>query len=211
MRNLPLADEFFLVSHDEYSGKPLVNAEVVNTGLAGAVLAELILGHRLTVADGFIITRDQRPYGERVTDAALAEILKQRDAHPVRAWVEFLREDVRDMVGPRLVASGMIQRVQSRSMLRQTVRFPATDPIQAAAPRSRLRYIVDHPELLDVQTAILGALVLATGLDHVLGAGTPREARESLERLADPMPGDLKAIAGGVDAAVANIALTVRR
>jgi hypothetical protein len=211
MHTLPLADEFFLIGHDEYSGKPRVNAEVVHTGLAGAVLGELVLAGRATIADGYVVTRDQRPHGEHVTDAALAEILKQQDAHPVRSWVEYLREAVRDMVSPRLVKAGLVQRVQLRSMLRLTVRFPATDPIRAVAPQARLRYIVDHPDMLDSQTAILAALVRVTGLEHVLGAGSAREAREMLGRIADQMPENLKAIAAGVDAAVANIALTVRR
>lgn len=211
MHTLPLADEFFLVGHDEYSGKPRVNAEVVNTGLSGAVLAELVLAGRATIADGFVVTRDQRPHGEHVTDAALAEILKQEDAHPVRSWVEYLREDVENMVSPRLVKAGIVQRVQMRSMLRQTVRFPATDPIRAVAPQARLRYIVDHSELLDSQTAMLAALVRVTGLEHVLGAGSAREARDVLARITDQLPENLQAIAAGVDAAVANIALTVRR
>jgi Golgi phosphoprotein 3 (GPP34) len=211
MHTLPLADEFFLVGHDEYSGKPRVNAEVVHTGLAGAVLAELVLTGRATIADGFVVTRDQRPYGEHVTDAALAEILKQHDAHPVRSWVEYLREDVRDMVSPRLVSAGLVQRVQMRSMLRHTVRFPATDPIRAIAPQARLRYIVDHPDMLDSQSGMLAALVRVTGLEHVIGAATGREARELLGRIADQLPENLRAIAAGVDAAVANIALTVRR
>src|SRR5262245_36977798 len=108
MRALPLADEFFLVGFDEYTGKPLVNSEVLDTGLAGAVLGELLLAGRLVVDENNLVTaRDQRPYGERVTDAALAEVLKQRDPHPVRAWVEYLREHVRAMVAPRLVQIGM--------------------------------------------------------------------------------------------------------
>ncbi len=38
MRALPLADELFLIGHDEYSGKCLANAAVLGRGLAGAIL-----------------------------------------------------------------------------------------------------------------------------------------------------------------------------
>jgi hypothetical protein len=212
MRALPLADEFFLVGFDEYTGKPMVNSEVLDTGLAGAVLGELLLAGRLVVDDNNAVTaRDQRPYGERVTDAALAEVLKQSDPHPVRAWVEYLREHVRNMVAPRLVSIGMIQKVHSRAMLRQTIRYPATDPLKAASPRVRLRYVVDHPDQLDAQTAVLGGLVRATGLEHVLGAGTAKEARDSLGRMVELLPAELRALCAGVDTAVAAVALTVRR
>ena len=212
MRTLPLADEFFLVGYDEYTGKPLVNAEVLDTGLAGAVVGELVMSGRLAIADNGIVTaRDQRPYGERVTDAALAEVLKQREAHPVRAWVEYLRTEVRNMVAPRLVQAGMIQRVQSSGMLRKSVRFPAVEPIKAAGPRARLRYMLDHPEYLDGQTAVLGGLARATGLEHVLGAGTAKEARDNLGRMVEGLPEELRLLCNSVDTAVAAVALTVRR
>src|SRR5262245_15374366 len=211
MRILPLADEYFLVGHDEYSGKPRVNAEVIGSGLVGAVLGELVMVGRATVVDGYVVVRDRRPHGENVTDAALAEILKQQDAHPVRAWIKYLRADVRDMVGPRLVADNLVQRVPWRSMLRHTIRFPATDPIRANEPQARLRYIVGHPDLLDTQTAMLAALLSVTGLEHVLGLASARAARQTLTELADQLPANLRAISAGVDSAVANIALTVRR
>src|SRR5262252_8816407 len=96
---LPLADELFLVGHDQYSGKPQVSDSALDTGLAGAVLGELALAGRIYVADDTnVIVRDQRPWGERVSDAALAEILKQREPHPVRAWVEYLRAHSRTRV-----------------------------------------------------------------------------------------------------------------
>ncbi len=104
----------------------------------------------------------------------MAEVLKQPEAHPIRAWIEYLRTEVRNMVAPRLVQAGVIQRVQSSGMLRKSVRFPAVEPIKAAAPRARLRYMLDHPEYLDGHTAVLGGLARATGLEHVLGAGTSR-------------------------------------
>src|SRR5688500_2520469 len=122
MHALPLADELFLVGHDPYTGKPRVSDGALDTGLAGAVLGELALTDRIYVDDDTVVqVRDQRPYGERVSDAALGEIMKQNDLHPVRAWVEYLRDHARTMVAPRLVHTGLIERVQARSMLKQTV------------------------------------------------------------------------------------------
>jgi Golgi phosphoprotein 3 (GPP34) len=212
MQTLPLADELFLVGHDEYSGKPRVSDGVLDTGLAGAVLAELVVANRLHVTeDNTVVVRDQRPWGERVSDAALAEVLKQREAHPVRAWVEYLREHVRTMVAPRLVQSGLVERVQGRSLLKQTVRFPAIDPLKAAAPQARLKYMIDHPRNLDEHSAALGGLVMATGLDFVVGGVSSRETRDGLARMAAILKPDLRALIVGVESAVAAIALSGRR
>ncbi len=212
MRTLPLADEFFLIGHDEYSGKTLVNAVVLDSGLAGAVLGELIISGRLSVTEAGLVTAlDHRPYGERVSDAALAEILKQRENHPIRAWVEYLRDEVRNMVAPRLIHAGLINRVQHNGVLRKGVRFPAVDPIKAAAPQSRLRYMLEYPQYLDAPTAVLAGLARATGLEHVFGVGSAKESRERLGAITQTLTNDLQLLCAGVDAAVAAIALTVRR
>jgi hypothetical protein len=212
MHALPLADELFLVGHDQYSGKSQISDSVLDTGLAGAVLGELALTGRVHVDDDTnVLVRDQRPYGERVSDAALAEILKQREAHPVRAWVEYLRDHARTMVAPRLVHSGLVERVQSRSMLKQVVRYPATDPLKAASAEARLRYMLDHPGNLDVQTATLAGLVVATGLDFVLGGASPREVRDALARMQRILRPDIVSLVAGVESAIAALALSGRR
>jgi len=213
MRPLPLADELFLIGHDEYTGKSVVNANVLGCGLAGAVLAELLLAGRITINDGFIQIYDPRPYQEPVTDAALGEIRRRSDRHPIRDWVEYLAEDVRDMVGRRLVTTGLVEREQTRGLtLRLTVRYPAVDTIKAASPRIRLRYLLDRGDVLDAPTATLAALVRVTELEPVLLLAAARpEVREQLGSIVESLPQPLQALIGAVHAAVAAVALTVRR
>jgi Golgi phosphoprotein 3 GPP34 len=208
MLSLPLADEYFLVAHDEYNGKSLINDDVLDVGLAGAVLGELVLANRVSIGgDTTVIVRDQRPYGERVSDAALAELMKVEEPTLVSVWVKYLRTHARTMIAPRLINAQILERVQSRVMLRQVIRFPAVDPLKAASPRARLRYMFDHPQNLDEQTAVLGGLVRATELDYVLGAGTARDSREGMDRMVNALGQDLRALCAGVDEAVASMAL----
>ncbi len=212
MYALPLADELFLVGHDQYTGKPQISDGALDTALAGGVLGELVLAGRLSVGDDtVVVVRDQRPHGDRVSDAAMAEILKQRESHPVRAWVEYLRDHARTMVAPRLIHAGLIERLEVRAMLRQTVRYKAVDTLKAAAPQARLRYMLDHPENLDEQTAVLGGLVMASGLEFVLGGGSSRQIREGLAQMSRLLKTDLQSLVAGVESAVAQIALSARR
>jgi hypothetical protein len=71
--------------------------------------------------------------------------------------------------------------------------------------------VLDHPANLDEQTAVLGGLVMATGLDFVLGGATTRETREGLARMQQLLKPDLRALILGVESAVAQIALSARR
>ena len=199
---LPLADELFLVGHDQYSGRPHVADAVLDTGLAGAVLGELFLSGRVDVEEGCLVTvRDQRPYGDRVSDAALAEILKRRESHPVRAWVEFLRAEARTMVASRLMQAGLV----GRETARRTTRYPAADAQRG--PQVRLRYVLDHPDRGDTRTALLGTLVLITHLESVVGGGTDRQARGRLVGLRQDLSAELTTLVLGVEAAVAQVAL----
>jgi Golgi phosphoprotein 3 (GPP34) len=208
----PLADEFFLVGHDQYTGKAQVSDAVLDTGLAGAMLGELVLLGRLLVSDEMLVTvQDPRPTGDRMIDTTVQEIVQQRDVHAVRQWVEYLRDHARELVGQRLVEAGLVERVQSRGMLKQAVRFPARDPLKAAAPEARLRYMLDHPSSLDEPTALLGSLANAAGLEYVIGGGSNRRIRDELAQMTMLLMPGAKALIVGVESAVAQLALRGRR
>ena len=208
---LPLADDLFLVGHDQYTGRVRIDDAVLDTSLAGAVLGELLLAGRVDAENGMLVTvRDQRPYGERVSDAALAEILKQREPRTVRAWVEYLRADARSMVATRLLLAGVVERVAGRRRMRSVVRYPATDPSAAAAPQVRLRYVLDHRESLDAKTAVLAGLVAVAGLEPVVGGDSDRLTREALAGLRSGLSAQLQALVLGVESAVAQVTLSVR-
>jgi hypothetical protein len=212
MYERPLADEFFLVGHDQYTGKPQVGDAVFDTGLAGAMLGELVLFGRLLINEEMLVTvQDPRPSGDRMTDTTVQEILKQHAVHAVRQWVEYLRDHARELVGQRLVEAGLVERVQSRGMLKQAVKYPARDPLKAAAAEARLRYMLDQPSQLDERTALLGGLVNAAGLEYVLGGGSNRRIRDELAQMTSQLKPDVRALLSGVESAVAHLALRGRR
>ena len=207
-----LADELFLIGHDDYNGRPLAAANLLDSALAGAILAELALAGRITIARGEVIVADNRAWQDPVTDRALSEIVRRGDGHYARAWLEHIRPQVREQVGDRLVSAGALRRESSRGLsLRMTVRWPGRDPNRVAAPRVRLAAVLERSDQpLDIRNATLAALVRASGMIRVLGL-PDRSAAERISaarRLLPPALGDLLA---AVDAAVAETALTIRR
>lgn len=207
-----LADQLFLIAHDDYSGKPLAGPDLLDTALAGAVLGELVFDGRIGITEGRVFIKDHRLWREPVSDRALGEIVRQGDGHAARAWLEFLRPHVREQVGERLVTAGLVSRQESRSLsLRITVRWPGLDPNQVAIPRVHLTYVLgrlDQP--LDLQTATLAALVRAGGLIRVLNLAN-KVLQERIAAARKQLPPVLSDLLAAVDAAVAAAALTVRR
>jgi hypothetical protein len=212
MQTLPLADELFLIGHDEYSGKTIVGGEVLDTGLAGAVLGELLVAGRITCTDGKVVGRDPRPFGDSVTDAAVAEIRRKGDGYSTRAWIEYLRQEVREMIAGRLVRAELIQREQGRSMFRSVIRYPATDRVRAAAPRVRLRYVLERPRLIDLQSALLATLVRLCALESVLVLDLhPTSGVDVLTAATGLLPAEAQSLVASVDTAIAAVTLTIRR
>jgi hypothetical protein len=206
MNATPLANELFLVAHDPYSGRAHAGPKVVDTGLAGAVLGELVLSGRLLIADDSrIYLPDARPSGEPVTDAAIVRVAEQVAPHPAQAWVEYLRDHTRDAVVTRMLRAGIIQQPRPRGMLRNSMLYPAADPLSATSALLRLRHLLDHPGYLDDTSAALGGLVLATKLDFLLTGGSPNEVRDGLARMYQRLPAGLRVLVAAVESAVAGL------
>ena len=210
----PLADELFLVGHDHRTGRSVISRQILDAGLVGAVLAELLLADRIAVADGRVTARESRLVAEPVTDHVLAAIFKQDEAHSVLAWVKYLREEVHTLVGQRLAMAGVVSRRAGRGpTLRSVIRYPAVDTVEAEAPAVRLgRYFIGDPELPDLKTAALAALVHTCGLHAALALDIGRQqVRDRMIRITESLPPALTTIVSGVDAAIASITLTVPR
>jgi hypothetical protein len=212
MSDFTLTQELFLIGHDEFSGKASVNDDLLDTGLAGSTLAELLIAGRIDIKDGLVMVRDSEPWGSRLTDAVLAEIVRRGNGHPVRAWLEHLRGEIRGVVARDLTSAGVIRREEQKSSFgrKVTVRYPAANTLLAASPRVRLGYVVNREPIPDTPTATLAGLVVAVGLDRfvVVGSGKTRERLAAAGETARvPIPALLK----GVHATVAAIALQVGR
>lgn len=207
-----LADELFLIGHDDYNGRALAAATLLDSALAGAILAELALAGRITIARGEVFVADKRAWQDPVADRTLGEIVRWGDGHDARAWLEFIRPQVREQVGLRLVSAGALRRHSRRTLtLRMTVRWPGRDPNRVAAPRVRLAAVLERSDQpLDIRDATLAALVRAGGMIRVLGLPEHAVAQRisAARRLLPPALADLLA---AVDASVAASTLSVRR
>ena len=80
-----LAADFFLIAHDEFSGKLRISRDLLSCGLVGAQLAELIMANRLAVQGGRVLVTEVRGDGDEI-GAYVAETSPARPARTPSAF-----------------------------------------------------------------------------------------------------------------------------
>jgi len=140
-----IADDLYLMAHDENTGRPLIGPRLLGTGLAAALLAELMLAGGLvlhdgsagdvTVTSGTVVARRAE-----ITDD-LARHIHQVVAveprlHPVQVWLEFLASDAAQNVAFRLGRAGYLEQAPSR-LPWKAARWIPVNPDWAYAPLAR--------------------------------------------------------------------------
>ncbi|MFD0636371.1 GPP34 family phosphoprotein [Catenulispora yoronensis] len=65
-----MADDFFLMVHDDLSGRPRLSDRILGLGLAGALLCELAILRAIDVEDGELTTSTDREDGNTTTAGA---------------------------------------------------------------------------------------------------------------------------------------------
>lgn len=159
----PLADDFHLMSHDSVSGEPWLTGRVAGLGLAGALLGELAVDHRIDLSGGTVVVVDRRPPRDALTGRMLGMLQSER--HPMRDWLAFFGRTAAEDVATRLAHLGVLTRRTSRRPWRDS-RWVPIHPNSAALPAATLCTRLIRGEPLGEHNAILAGLTTATGLDQ---------------------------------------------
>jgi hypothetical protein len=207
-----LADEFFFIALDDRTGRPRLSLKVLGLGLAGALLAELILEDRITVVGNRLRVLNSRPPADALTHTILDHVVAETEDHPVRTWLVFLARRSTEQVADRLWRAGHIRRGQSRRVWRSRpeVIYPPTDVNTAYWPTARLANKLGRGEQMTWPEATLCGLAVATGLDgHLLYTSDPG-ARDYLRHIIEHLTPSLHALVWHLHAAVGDAVLTGR-
>src|SRR5712691_6445157 len=103
-----LADDVYLLAHHEVSGRPFLQPRAAGLGLAGGLLAELVLVRAIRVSrDGVAATDRVRPQ-DGLMRAVHLQVLGERQRHCARDWLPFLAQSAAGDVARRLAHSGYL-------------------------------------------------------------------------------------------------------
>ncbi len=210
MSRYRLAESFFLIVHDPFTGKLGISRELLDCGLVAAELADLVLsGHLDVVEDRVVVTDRTGGVDEELDRFVVDAVGRQTSSHPVRVWAESIGEIVFDLVVKRLLDDGVVRAERHRGVLRRgPERFPAQDLLRASGPRLRLEHMLRHPAEFDLPGAVTAAIAGAIGVERTFEFEIDREL---FTELADNLPPSLERLIAGVTATVAAISLTIRR
>jgi hypothetical protein len=210
-----LADQFFLIAHEDRTGRSRLHPRATGLGLAAALIGELMLEGRVRIFDGDLHIVSRQPPRDSLTHDILDLLIAQPQHTDVRTWLAFLSQDAAVKVGERLMRSGAVEPVTRRKMLStQTLYMPNNEAQRNAAAWAPMRLANLLVRGLEMSTSdrVLAGLVVATGLTrHVLwDFEVHRHAMLLLPTAVGSLPGDLRELIEYTEASVGSV-LTVGR
>jgi hypothetical protein len=190
---LTLAEQLFLLGHDpDQHFEPFINVSTLAAATAGAVLADLVLTHRITV-DGQGLARVGD--NQRGTNAIQAEVTAlvaagppsaagggrhRHQPFPLRDLITLLLPDIYDRTQAALLAAGVLTRTDHKVLgLFTRTRYTLVDERVLIRLRAEVRYAVqrgttDAPDVgalctLIRATRMLDTLILPLPSDELIG------------------------------------------
>ena len=206
---LLLADELFLLSNDDVSGRPRLQPRAIGLGLAGALLGELFFFGSIAVRHGIVVVLKLDPPADALAHRILDHIARERQYHPVPDWLAFFSQQAVAHVAERLERTNVVTRVASR---RPWVgpRWQPIDMNIGFAPLARLRTLLFRHEPLTTEDIMLAGLSTAAGLGNVLLLDSPPHTRHYLDYVVSTLVPSARELIAHTRAAVDNAVLTPR-
>jgi anti-sigma regulatory factor (Ser/Thr protein kinase) len=109
-----VADDLYLMAHHEVSGKPYVQPRALGLGLAGGLLAELMLAGNISLWHEGVVVAGHAAPEEGLARHVLSLLTGEHEHHPIRDWLLFLARTAAQDVARRLEGSRYLTRVGGR-------------------------------------------------------------------------------------------------
>jgi hypothetical protein len=212
-----LADQYFLISHEDRSGRTRVHPRAIGLGLAAGLVAELTLLGRVRVCDGEVAVVNRATPGDALAHSILELFVAQPQHRELHTWLAYLAQDAAVKVGERLLRSGAVESVVRRRLMgsSQTFYMPvnADQRNGAAWAAARLANLLVDPDRMDIADKMLASLMLATGLTRRVLADFPvhRRGITHLYTIAESLPDDLRTLIEHTQASVGSVLAAGRR
>jgi hypothetical protein len=202
-----VADDLYLMAHHEVTGRSYLHRRATGVGLAGALLAELVLVGSIRIWPEGIVRAGRAAPPDQLARAVLELVLSER--HPVSDWLTFLARSAEQDVAQRLERQEYVTLAGSRRPWRAD-RWVPVDPDCAFAPLFRAQAALDPAKPVTVAGATLAGLAAACGLGSRLLPYGPKGARRCLDETVRQLAPDLRELIAKTQAATDSLLLSQR-
>lgn len=209
-----LADEVYLICHDDRSGRVRIAPGIAGLGVAAGLLGEVVLSRHLTVCrDGLYVVPAPLAPSDRLAREVLRVVGDSRQDRGAGVWLRFLARDAVRDVRARLVAAGVLSRVARRGLWGRRWEYPPVSSNTAAWPGMRIARRLGMGEALTTSDTMLAAIAAATGMLGLIVRDEPNPARCTVRaaRASQNLPESLAALAAHAQTAIADGVLTLQR
>lgn len=205
-----LADDLYLLAHHEATGRPHLQPRAAGLGLAGALLAELMLAGRISLHAGQVVAADGPAAPDELARSVFGLVAGEPGRHPARDWLVFLASTAPQNVAARLEQSGYLATVTSRRPFRARQWVPA-DPDCAFAPLLRVKAALDPARPATAQNVTLAGLAVASGLGRHLALYLPEGVNRRIHQATIQLHPCLQELIAHTQAAVDSALLSHRK
>jgi len=203
-----LADDLYLMVHNDSTGKPYLQPRATGIGLAGALLAELLVAGGVSLSSDGTLSASSKPPADQLTAQVQHEIIGEREPLPAGEWLQFLGRTAAGDVALRLAGAGYLTRTPRRPW--RGGRWVPADSDCAFMPLNRARSALDSSRLPTVHAAALAGLAAACGLETRLLAYAPPRGARSPQAAAALLPVPLRELIAQTQATVDSAVLAQR-
>ena len=184
-----VADDLYLMAHDDRTGRPHLQPRALGIGLAGALLTELMLADCIGLRrDSTVVFAAGVTQDTVLRHALLKQIADEPGPQPVQAWLRYLARSAARDVALRLEQAGYLEHVRGWIPGRQG-RWVPVNPDWAFAPMLRIRSALDPARPITAHAAALTGLAVAAGLRFRLDQYQTQAGRTVQDAVAALGPG----------------------
>jgi hypothetical protein len=187
-----LADELWLLAHDDRTGRPFLRLRAAGLGAAGGLLAELLLAGTIRVEPGRVTVTEARPPGDELARRVAGILAAEPVVLGARDWLAFLARTAAGDVARRLTAAGVLAVVPGRWW--RAGRWRPANPDQAFAPITRARAALDPALPVTAESGALAGLAVACGLGSRLLAYAPPGRCRGPDEMIAALPAGLREV-----------------
>lgn len=170
---LRFPEEIILLLLDDESGKMATFRDwSLRYALAGAVLMELALEHRIDSDLNELTLIDPTPLDDPMLDKSLAEIAADKESRQVRFWVDKISvygDDLREIVLTRLVDRGILERQEELFLwVFKSRRYPQIDKNPEREVKLRIMEVLFSDIIPDPRDVVIICLADACGIFNAI-------------------------------------------